>query len=72
MTTWVTRAAQQQIARKTQAILDVFHSADIKDEQLLSKVIMEVINQCQSGQGYIFSADLFCIAKKLLEVHNDH
>lgn len=72
MTYWATEIAQAQIARKAQAIYDVFDTAtesiDIKDGEVLSMVLMEVINQCQSGQGYIFAADLFCIAKKLREM----
>lgn len=72
MTDWVTQAGRAQIAKKAQAIYDVFDNAtetiDMKDGALLEAVLMEVINQMQSGQGFIFAADLFCVAKKLSEM----
>jgi hypothetical protein len=74
MTDWVSKAGQFKIAAKAQAIWDVNDQAtdrlDVTDGRVLQMILLEVINQCQNGQGFISAPELNLIADCLGKEHN--
>jgi hypothetical protein len=68
-TDWVRKAGHAHIKAKAQAIYDANDAAtsrlDVLDGESLRLTLMEVINQCQDGRGFISSAELFLVAECL-------
>lgn len=71
MDSWVTRAARENVKRKADAISDAactladLLNREVSQDEMIAAALREAINQCQTGQGYIFAADLLSIAKHL-------
>lgn len=71
MTDWVTKAAKAQIKRKAEAISDAactladLLNRDVSQNEMIAAALREVINQCQTSQGFVFVPDLLCIIKYL-------
>jgi len=72
MVNWVSKAGQVKIKAKAQAIYDAFDKAteiiDLKDGQVLQFTLLEVLNQCQNGQGFISAPELHLIIERLAEM----
>lgn len=68
-TNWVREAGRAHIRAKAQAIYDAYDAAtdrlDVLDGETLKLTLMEVINQCQNGQGFISCAELLLVAECL-------
>lgn len=65
---WVQRAAHLQLKKHVEAIREAAYTyADVVDrevsmDEMIAAALRETINQCQNGNGIIFSHDLYAIA----------
>ncbi len=68
---WVTRAAKARLKQTVNAIEEAaFTLADNLDREvslneMIAAALRETINQCQSGQGIIYSHDIYAVADEL-------
>lgn len=68
---WVSRAASARLKQKVSAITEAAYTlADNLDrevslDEIIAAALRETINQCQNGQGVIYSHDIYAIASEL-------
>lgn len=69
--TWVSRAAEDSIDRKVEAITAAAYTLadtldrEVSQNEMLAAALREVINQCQDGMGHIAAPTLYYIATRL-------
>lgn len=68
---WVSRAAKERLKLTVDAIAEAAYTlADNLDREvslneMIAAALRETINQCQNGQGVIYSHDIFAVAREL-------
>lgn len=68
---WVTRATKAHLKQTVDAIEEAaFTLADNLDREvslneMIAAALRETINQCQNGQGIIYSHDIYAVADQL-------
>jgi hypothetical protein len=68
---WVSRAARAQLKKAVDSIEEAAYTlADNLDKEvslneMVAAALREMINQCQNGQGIIYSHDIYAVADEL-------
>jgi len=68
---WVSRAARAQLKKTVDSIEEAAYTlADNLDKEvslneMIAAALRETINQCQNGQGVIYSHDIYAVANEL-------
>ena len=66
--TWVTRAADAHLNRKVnEIVLAATAINDLVCRDSIAAALLEVINQCQDGNGMIPTPELHRIAERMME-----
>jgi uncharacterized protein (DUF1786 family) len=72
---WVSRAARERLKKAVDSIEEAAYTlADNLDREvslneMIAAALRETINQCQNGQGVIYSHDIYAMANEL-EAHD--